>query len=239
MTDALPLWPLPRHAERLGGTIARAPLAVSRDPSLPAQGFVLDTADTPTLRAADDAGERYGRAAFAQLEAAQTKVGAEMDAGALPRLRIEDHPDFPVRGWMLDVSRDRVPTRETLAMMLDWMDALRLNHLQLYTEHTFAYREHETVWRDASPITADDVHWLDAACAERGIELCANQNLFGHMARWLSHDAYRSRAEAPEGWKTRFGFTVPASGSADAARDTARVRTLRCPRSARGRSRAP
>lgn len=112
---------------------------------------------------------------------------------------------------MLDVSRDRVPTRETLARLVDLLDLLRINHLELYTEHTFAYRDHETVWRDASPMTAEDVRWLDALCDERGIELAANQNTFGHMARWLRHAAYRHRAEAPDGFQGPAGFTLPAS----------------------------
>jgi hypothetical protein len=104
---------------------------------------------------------------------------------------------------MLDVSRDRVPTRETLARLVDLLALVRMNRLQLYTEHTFAYRDHEVVWRDASPITADDVRWLDALCRERGIELVANQQSFGHMERWLRHAPYRDLAEKPE------GFTLP------------------------------
>jgi hypothetical protein len=122
---------------------------------------------------------------------------------------------------MLDVSRDRVPTRQTLERIVELLGLFRLNHLQLYTEHTFAYREHEVVWRDASPITADDIRWLDALCKEHGVELAANQNGFGHMGRWLSHERYRSRAEAPEGWTTPWGAKLspgvlaPTQGNAD------------------------
>ncbi len=101
---------------------------------------------------------------------------------------------------MLDVSRDRVPTRETLSRLVELLSLCRLNQLQLYTEHAFAYRDHETVWREASPITPEDVRWLDAECLARGIELVANQNCFGHMGRWLEHERYRERAEAPQGW---------------------------------------
>ncbi len=107
---------------------------------------------------------------------------------------------------MLDVSRDRVPTRETLARLVDLLALVRMNRLQLYTEHTFAYRDHEVVWRDASPITHDDVRWLDHECAARGIELVPNQNSFGHMERWLRHAPYRELAEKPE------GFVLPGGG---------------------------
>jgi hypothetical protein len=40
------------------------------------------------------------------------------------------------------------------------------------------------------------------------VELAANQNGFGHMGRWLSHERYRPRAEAPEGWTTPWGTTL-------------------------------
>jgi hypothetical protein len=153
---------------------------------------------------------RHG-AGGARRYAEETLRQIRQQSGAvLPALRIDDAPDFPVRGLMLDISRDRVPTRETLARLVELMARLRLNHLELYTEHTFAYRGHDAVWRDASPLTPDDVRWLDALCRERDIELCANQNSFGHMGRWLQHPAYRARAEAPDGFTTKLGFSLPA-----------------------------
>jgi hypothetical protein len=198
------LLPRPRHLERLG---AGAPLGgeprVERDLALPAQGFALETGpDAVRVRAADAAGERYARRLLAQLAGQAT-------GGHLPGVRVRDWPDFPLRGFMLDVSRDRVPTRETLARLVELLDLLRINHLQLYVEHAFAYRAHPVVWRDASPLTPDDLRWLDALCRERGIELAANQNCFGHMGRWLAHPEYRARAEAPDGWRTRTGALLP------------------------------
>ena len=95
---------------------------------------------------------------------------------------------------MLDISRDRVPDRTCLLALLDRLDRLRINHFELYTEHTFAYADHEAVWRDASPMTAADVAWLDGEAAARGIALVANQNTFGHFERWLRLPQYRDRA---------------------------------------------
>ncbi len=114
---------------------------------------------------------------------------------------------------MLDVSRDRVPTRQTLEFIVERLARCRYNHFQLYTEHTFAYRGHDDVWRHASPMTADDMSWLDALCAASGIELAANQNTFGHMERWLRHPRYRSMAETPDGF-SRFGRVSPPSALA-------------------------
>ena len=125
--------------------------------------------------------------------------------GELPCLEIHDWPDFKARGVMLDISRDKVPTMATLFRLVDLLAEFKLNQFQLYTEHTFAYAEHKTVWKDASPMTAAEIRELDTHCAQRGIELVPNQNSFGHMERWLRHDAYRHLAEAPDGWTSIWG----------------------------------
>lgn len=157
-----------------------------------AQGYALSiTQEGIKINAADDAGAFYARQTLNQL-ARQFK-----DTGKLPCVHIEDWPDFPNRGVMLDVARDKVPTMETLFRMVDLFASLKYNQLQLYTEHTFAYPGHETVWKDASPMTPEEIRALDAYCRKRFIELVPNQNSFGHMHRWLQHDAYKHLAEMP------------------------------------------
>ena len=198
------LLPAPRE-ETIGGPgpAASAEAATERDPSLPAEGFeLIADADGVRIRYSDDNALRYAQTTWAQIRS-QCPDGP-------PGFRLSDWPDFPVRGVMLDVSRDRVPTRETLARLVQLFALLRINHFELYTEHTFAYPGHEVVWRDASPITAEDIVWLDALCTEHGIELSANQNCFGHMGRWLRHDDYRALADVPDGWRTKRGALMPA-----------------------------
>ncbi|HEV2293253.1 MAG TPA: beta-N-acetylhexosaminidase [Tepidisphaeraceae bacterium] len=131
----------------------------------------------------------------------------------LPIGTIEDWPDFPVRGVMLDVSRDKVPTMATLFGLIDLLAELKINQLQLYTEHTFAYSKHRDVWRDASPMTAEEVRQLDKYCRARFIELVPNQNSFGHMERWLKHPRYESLAEKPEGFTFPWGTHHPGGFS--------------------------
>ncbi len=129
----------------------------------------------------------------------------------LPCMKIIDWPDFANRGIMLDVSRDRVPTMLTLYEMVDLFSSWKINQIQLYTEHAFAYKNHETVWKDASPMTGEQIEKLDAYCKDRFIELVPNQNSFGHMARWLKHEPYKQFAEAPDGYDTPWGFHEPSS----------------------------
>lgn len=136
----------------------------------------------------------------------------EQCGGDLPTLRVRDWPDFPNRGVMLDISRDKVPTMDTLFDLVDLLASWKVNQLQLYTEHTFAYRNHPEVWAEASPMTGEEILALDAYCRERFVELVPNQNSFGHMHRWLVHKRYNPLAECPEGGVTGWGFSdVPFS----------------------------
>ncbi|MCR5413233.1 MAG: beta-N-acetylhexosaminidase [Kiritimatiellae bacterium] len=102
-----------------------------------------------------------------------------------------------VLGYQLDVSRCKVPKQEVLYRMVDILSSLGYNQFQLYTEHTFAYKGHETVWYDASPMTPEDIRALDDYCAKKGIELVPNQNSFGHMEHWLRHPGYSELALDP------------------------------------------
>jgi hexosaminidase len=145
--------------------------------------------------------------------AVQTLRQIAATAGAQwPLLRIDDAPALANRGVMLDISRNRVPTMATLYALVDLFAALKFNQLQLYTEHTFAYRNHPDVWAQASPMTGDEILALDGYCRARFIELVPNQNTFGHMRPWLTLPRYRDLAEAPDGCDTRWGhFDEPFS----------------------------
>ena len=112
-----------------------------------AQGYTLTIGDDGVeLVGADDAGCFYGRATLAQL--------ARLHDGALPIGTIRDHPDLAIRGVMLDVSRDKVPTMDTLYALIDRLASWKVNQVQLYSEHTFAYRNHPEVHAEREPVHA-------------------------------------------------------------------------------------
>ncbi|HIQ05280.1 MAG TPA: glycoside hydrolase [Anaerolineae bacterium] len=166
------------------------------------QGYhLIVTPEQIRIVSHDPAGAFYGVATLIQLLRQHSKE--------LPCLRIEDYPDYPARGVMLDISRDKVPTMETLYNLVDMLAGWKVNQLQLYTEHTFAYRNHREVWAEASPMTGEEILALDVYCRERFIELVPNQNSFGHMHHWLKHPRYRPLAEAPD------GFDFPWGGHSD------------------------
>jgi hexosaminidase len=153
-----------------------------------------------SLRASDAAALHHGLCTLLQL---CTGTGPLR----LPALEIEDFPDFAERGVMLDVSRDKVPSMATLRLLIDRLASWKLNQLQLYMEHSFAYAGHERVWQHASPFTAAELQELDAYCAQRHVQLVPNQNSFGHMHRWLVHEPYRQLAECPDGFDHPWNWT--------------------------------
>src|SRR5580698_507208 len=162
---AFVLLPTPRRVIRRGGFFSGRELSSHIDPRIhDEQGYALFISpEEAVLRAHDAAGEFYGRQTFAQLR--------RQFPDRMPCLDIHDWPDFPVRGVMLDISRDKVPTMATLRELIDMLAGWKINQIQLYTEHTFAYRDHETVWKDASPMTAEEIVELDRFCRERFIDL--------------------------------------------------------------------
>lgn len=162
------------------------------------QGYRLVTGEQPIhIEAKEPVGAFYGVLTLIQL--------LQQFGATLPKLTIDDWPDLPNRGLMLDISRDKVPTMETLYDIVDRLASWKINEFQLYTEHTFAFRNHPDASANASPMTAEQIMALDAYCRERFIDLVPNQASFGHMHRWFEHPQYMDMAESPDGFVTPWG----------------------------------
>ena len=163
-----------------------------------AGGYAL-TVDAKGIRIGyhDDEGLR---AAVATLRQLLREYG-----NRVPCLTIRDYPDFRKRGVMLDISRGRVPKLETLLQLTAHLADLKINEFQLYTEHTFAYRNYEAVWRDWGALTGEEILKLDAHCRRLGIELVPNQNSFGHLRYWLEYPPLMKLAETSRAWPDQGG----------------------------------
>jgi len=163
----------------------------------PREGYEL-TIEPERVRvvASKGVGLNHGLRTLVQLVRTAEHDGTKL---ALAGLAIEDSPAFERRGVMLDVSRDRVPRMDYLFQLVERLAEWKLNELQLYFEHAFAYRGHERVWHGVDPFTHDEIRALDAHCKLHGIELVPNQQSFGHLHHWLKHPEYRHLAEVPGG----------------------------------------
>jgi hexosaminidase len=195
-------------AGRVTGTAinAAAPfvVTVSRADNLSKEAYALKLSNASCeIAAATDVGVSRAFSTLAEL----------MLCGEIPALEIKDGPKLASRGYMLDISRDRVAARRTLLYILDTLWLLKYNQLQLYTEHTFAFKGHELVWGNASPLRATDIEWLEDQCLARGIELVPNLNSLGHFGRWLEHPEYRKYSECPDGCTLPNGRVMPVGGT--------------------------
>jgi hypothetical protein len=171
-------------------------LALDRQAATHNQGYDLEIGPRGiAVTGHDPPGAFYGVCTVRQL---LRQYGAEV-----PCLSIVDYPDFEARGVLLDVSRSKVPTMATLKGLVDFLAGLKANQLQLYFEHTFAYRQHPAAWVDASPLTGEEIRELDGYCRKQHVELVPNQNSFGHLENWLCLPDYLPLAECPD------GFTLP------------------------------
>ena len=172
---------------------------------IPCEGYTLSVKPTGiTINASTPQGAFYGACTLTQIY--------DQCGDTIPCMEIEDAPDMGVRGVMLDVSRDKVPTMETLKEIIDKLASMKINQFQMYMEHTFKYLNHPTVWKNASPVSAEEILELQDYCEERFVELVPNQNSFGHMERWLKFDEYRPLADSPNGGESFWGhFDDPFS----------------------------
>lgn len=195
------IWPPAIHSGP-----ATATFRVERASDLEPQGYRLEIESRGILlEAGETTGFRHGIQTLRQWAGRACAA----DGPGWRACRIHDYPRLQRRGFMLDVSRCKVPTRASLEALAGRLEALKLNELQLYTEHTFAYREHAAIWEGWSPYDADDIRWLREICEARGIDLVPNQNSFGHLERWLGHPAYTHLAEHPGPFTNAFGTRYP------------------------------
>ncbi len=209
----LNLLPAPRSLKLLRGTFTlpeQKPLnaiKVVRTHNAPAQpeGYALNISKTGIeISFRETAGLRAAAATLRQL---LREYGRR-----LPCLRIRDWPDFARRGVMLDISRGRVPKLETLLDLAEKLSDFKINELQLYTEHTFAYKKYKSVWQSWGALTGKEIQILDARCRELGIDLVPNQNSFGHLRYFLDDPRLKKLAEISEPYEDRRGDRILSAG---------------------------
>lgn len=124
---------------------------------------------------------------------------------------IADTADFKNRGFMLDISRGKVPKPETVKHLVDMLARFKYNQLQLYIEgFSFCYPTFAKYCDAACALTVQEIKELSRYCRDRFIALVANQNSLGHMAPWLEKEEFASLAECVGGFSYG-GFTIPST----------------------------
>ena len=114
----------------------------------------------------------------------------------LPFVEIEDAPDLKVRGVMLDISRSKVPSVDTVKDVIKLLASLKYNHLELYIEgFSFETKKYPKVLRDNNYLTMQEYKELEEFAYNYFIDLVPNENGFGHMQDWLKEEEFKELSE--------------------------------------------
>ena len=146
------------------------------------ESFNLRVDRDGALLAGDPAGLRYGAETLAQLAGPDRR---------LPAVRIEDAPALRRRGFLLDISRGKVPRMESVKQIIGLLARLRYNEFFLYTEHTFQFERHPAIGAGSGGYTAAEIRELDAHASGLGVELVPCLQTFGHFRKILQKAPYR------------------------------------------------
>ncbi len=163
------------------------------------QGYQLTISEKNIfLDGKDYAGVLYGVQTLCQI--------VEQCGGILPCLEITDFPNLMHRGYYLDQTRGRVLKLENLKKTADFLCRYKINEFQLYIEHTYLFRGSSEMWRDETPLTAQEIMELDAYCRERCIELIPSLASFGHLYNLLSTKSHGTLCELTDSEKQPFSY---------------------------------
>lgn len=119
---------------------------------------------------------------------------------------IKDEPAREVRGFYHDITRGKVPTLETLMELADMLAAHKINQLQLYVEHTFAFDGMSEIWRGADPLMPEEIKELDEYCKERHIDLVPSLSCFGHLYTALMTRSFGHLSELDDSEKRPYNL---------------------------------
>jgi hexosaminidase len=175
------------------------PVATGAPQTVAAQSYALSvTHNDVVLYAETPTGLFYAIQTLRQL--------VRIQGAALPALTIRDWPTLRYRGLMLDVSRRKVPTLDTLKGLAEELSHYKLNVLQLYTEHTFQFPRHPKIGAGCGSLSSEDILELDAFCRQHHVELMPNLQSFGHARNTLTLPEYQHLAETDALWSLSPAF---------------------------------
>lgn len=123
---------------------------------------------------------------------ALTSVYQLAENGTVPFCDVRDFPQFSRRGYMMDISRCRMRTENTIKELIDLLVELKYNELQLYMQgECFKYSAYPAPTEGFDCLGPQEIIELVQYCRERFIDLVPNQNSFGHLLPWMQREEFR------------------------------------------------
>ncbi len=181
------------------GSSCKAAVTLAVDCAMGEEEYRLDVQeDGIRITGGADRGLLYGVQTLRQM--------VRQTGACIPYTAIHDYPAIKNRGFYHDVTRGRIPTLSYLKKLADNIAFYKMNQLQLYVEHTFLFEGLSEMWRDDTPLTAQDILEFDAYCRKLNIELVPNISCFGHLYKLLRTKSYEHLCEIPDPRKEPFGL---------------------------------
>ncbi len=119
--------------------------------------------------------------------------------GVIPYCEIKDEPDLKIRGFMMDISRAKVPKLDTIKKVIDLLSNLKYNHFELYIEgFSLESTKYPQTLKDGNYLTFVEYEELEEYAYEHFIDLVPNENGFGHMQDWLLLDEFKHLSEVDD-----------------------------------------
>lgn len=124
----------------------------------------------------------------------------------IPGVSIKDHPQLLHRGFYHDTTRGRIPDLKALKKLADRCSYYKINELQLYVEHSYLFKNDSEVWRDETPLTAQEIMEFDQYCKDLAIDLIPSLSSFGHLYKMLGTKTYSHLCELDDAAGQPFSF---------------------------------
>ena len=117
----------------------------------------------------------------------------------IPCYNIFDYPSLEYRGWMDDISRGPIPTKEFIKEEIRRLAEYKFNFFNLYTEHLFKLEDYPDI-APTDGLTAEEIKELTDFAKDYYIEFIGNQQCFAHAEKTLDNPFYDDIKD------TRFNF---------------------------------
>lgn len=186
------------RAALVKGRARQNDIVICQDDSMKEQSYILDICEEGITLTGGEKGLWHGMQTLLQM--------IEQEGAVIPAMHVEDAPDLLNRGYYFDCARGRVPKLAWLKELADRMAYYKLNQLQLYVEHSYLFRGMSELWRDDTPLSAEEIIELDHYCMDRGIELVPSLSSFGHLYKLLSTKEYAHLCEFENSDKQPFSL---------------------------------
>lgn len=121
-------------------------------------------------------------------------------------VRITDYPALLHRGFYHDATRGRIPDLKALKKLADRCSYYKINELQFYVEHSYLFKGCSEIWRDETPLTAEEIMEFDSYCQNLGIDLIPSISTFGHLYKMLETKTFSPLCELEDAGGHPFSF---------------------------------